>query len=902
MPTRLRQEPVLLQKDGYLRSIGGPQRRRKLFRQHSGLLTRLVQEQRITGLSIINRIGWIACVIAAAVAVGFGALEYGGGNLEYWSVSLLIVGVTGLACAPFASRSGSSSPLARMALWSAWLFPIYVAFQLVPLPVSVLRSLDPTRVDIARALGAVKATPQFAPISIVPDKTWMHLSRIAGYGLVFQVIREVVRRCARPWAMSAPLLLIGIFEAAWGLAQRGGRDPVSGTYANRDHFSGLLEMVLPFALIGATAVLHRGRKRGVLTIPLVICASGLFAAALTMFVAIAFSLSKMGFLSMLGSLGIMGILGLAFRMSGPKRWAASLALASALVLVLVFLPPNELVEQFGNAASDPTAESRLPIAKDTLHLITAYPLFGSGLGTFFPGLLRYQTSALNLTWVNAHDDYLELISELGFVGFLIPAVLVGSILVLAARAVLSATDAEKRLFAIACAGSFVAILIHSVADFNLYVPANAMVLSWIAGMSVVAFGEHLDTTRSIGHSWFAKSFLFTLGAFGALYASGWLAFIHAPKFDANYEKSFCRFGICNSQAVLDVLQAQCGGDVACVPSDRLTELLVRDPAGPYNWCDLGESLEKAGRTDDARLCFDRALALAPRIPDILSRAARFHFRLAENKKALGLMAGALEGDSDFNTEVFEEYEKRRIPVEDVLRFGLPSEPTILDAYLRAQIKQERVAEAITVWNWLLTRDHADVSLANDFVEFLIAKDKPNAAMHEWARYVEGRTKGYPETELVFNGDFESDATGGRFDWRIDRVAGVEVDFDTDTRHSGARSMRLRFDGTENLSDPRVQQSVFLQQGNYCFHAWIRAQGISTDEGLSLRLSSEVAPGVNFTTEPVLGSTDWKLIKHTFAGAGLVRISIVRNPSLKFDNKISGTLWIDQVSIRAVADN
>jgi hypothetical protein len=36
---------------------------------------------------------------------------------------------------------------------------------------------------------------------------------------------------------------------------------------------------------------------------------------------------------------------------------------------------------------------------------------------------------------------------------------------------------------VACAGALAAILLHSLADFNLYIPANAMLLAWIAGMT-----------------------------------------------------------------------------------------------------------------------------------------------------------------------------------------------------------------------------------------------------------------------------------------------------------------------------------------------------------------------------------------------------------------------------------
>jgi hypothetical protein len=40
---------------------------------------------------------------------------------------------------------------------------------------------------------------------------------------------------------------------------------------------------------------------------------------------------------------------------------------------------------------------------------------------------------------------------------------------------------RARYSAVACTGALAAILLYSLADFNLYIPANAMLLEWIAG-------------------------------------------------------------------------------------------------------------------------------------------------------------------------------------------------------------------------------------------------------------------------------------------------------------------------------------------------------------------------------------------------------------------------------------
>ena len=83
----------------------------------------------------------------------------------------------------------------------------------------------------------------------------------------------------------------------------------------------------------------------------------------------------------------------------------------------------------------------------------------------------------------AHNDYLQLLAELGWVGFAIGATLAFSVVRMAVQRAVRSADPEARYFALACAGALAAILVHSFADFNFYIPANAMLLAWIAGMT-----------------------------------------------------------------------------------------------------------------------------------------------------------------------------------------------------------------------------------------------------------------------------------------------------------------------------------------------------------------------------------------------------------------------------------
>jgi O-antigen ligase len=84
---------------------------------------------------------------------------------------------------------------------------------------------------------------------------------------------------------------------------------------------------------------------------------------------------------------------------------------------------------------------------------------------------------------HAHNDYLEIANDLG-----IPAaiLLFGSIVMLFVRLARKTASAEarfERVVTLGCMGSIAAILLHSLTDFNLYIPANALLFSLVLGLA-----------------------------------------------------------------------------------------------------------------------------------------------------------------------------------------------------------------------------------------------------------------------------------------------------------------------------------------------------------------------------------------------------------------------------------
>jgi O-antigen ligase len=103
-----------------------------------------------------------------------------------------------------------------------------------------------------------------------------------------------------------------------------------------------------------------------------------------------------------------------------------------------------------------------------------YPVFGSGLGSFPVVFPRYSGSATALAYTHAHNDYLEFGAEAGAVGLSLLGLMVLLSFAAALRAQQLRRDPLMRGLSFAAMMGILALMIHSAADFNLQIPANAL--------------------------------------------------------------------------------------------------------------------------------------------------------------------------------------------------------------------------------------------------------------------------------------------------------------------------------------------------------------------------------------------------------------------------------------------
>ncbi len=420
-------------------------------------------------------------LVALSLVWAYAVFEYGGVVGFDRKVFLFAAGLVGFVW--WLVNRRRFVPVPRVVLWCACLLPAWAALQLIPLPRFVLAVISPAREELLRGLDAVGVHQWAAPLNVLPSAGMNHLLLCCCYSLVFLLVYQVSAetRDGR-WFAVLPLVIVAVLESVLGIAQAIGGQTASGTYSNRDHYAGLLEMVLPFALAFPVA-LWRGldTRREFPVRPAIAMCVGFAAAALILVGGLS-SLSRAGFIAPLFAILVMGIV--AWRGKGGRSAVAALVLAAVLAGGFLFLPSDALIARFAETGNELTAEGRVTLWKESLAVLRDFPVFGCGLGGYESAFLRHKVTVPMVSDDRVHNDYLQFLIELGVAGFVIVAVLMGGIVRHVWRAASPGAEPRVRFLAIACIGSIAAIGLHSMVDFNLYIPANAMLLAWICGVGM----------------------------------------------------------------------------------------------------------------------------------------------------------------------------------------------------------------------------------------------------------------------------------------------------------------------------------------------------------------------------------------------------------------------------------
>jgi tetratricopeptide (TPR) repeat protein len=330
-----------------------------------------------------------------------------------------------------------------------------------------------------------------------------------------------------------------------------------------------------------------------------------------------------------------------------------------------------------------------------------------------------------------------------------------------------------------------------------------------------------------------------------------------------------------------------------------------DPLQADYWLDLATAFESAGQDADARGAYLRAKQTYPLSSEVAWRYGNFLLRQGQLEASLVEIHRAVSGDPKLVPLGASRALHATGDIERVLRDVLPATQETYLSALDAFVEEGALDPATAVWRRLVgLHQTIDLRRCDVFADKLLAAQRVDDARTVWqqALLLSGAVPaGMREFPLITDGGFERDPTNRGFDWRIYPLAGVGYAFDATIAHSGSRSLRISFDGSSNIDFVQVQQSVVVEPGTrYRLSGYFRLDSVTTDSGIRFTVFNPGGPGSFSPLSPSLvGSLPWGLSELEFTTGPetrLVEIHLCRLPGGHFDNKIRGTVWVDDVSL------
>jgi O-antigen ligase len=310
-----------------------------------------------------------------------------------------------------------------------------------------------------------------------PFLTRVELLKLAAYLLIFFLSTQVFRERRDLTNLVWFLILLCFSVSLLGIVQHftsdakiygfrtltAGGDPF-GPFVNRNHFAGFVELTLP---AGLALLIFRGLRRDM--IPL----TGLLT--IVPVGAMILSGSRGGIVSFGFEVAVLALLArLRKAPEGPRLVALAIVGFAALALV-AWLGTGRALERFSTLhPGDVTLSRRATMVHGAAHIFFDHPIIGAGLGSLVAVYPRYETVYDGHIVDHVHNDFMELLAEMGMLGGLCGLAFLW-ILVREARKSFTAEQGHfSRGIHAGAIAALCGLLLHSLVDFNLHIPSNAL--------------------------------------------------------------------------------------------------------------------------------------------------------------------------------------------------------------------------------------------------------------------------------------------------------------------------------------------------------------------------------------------------------------------------------------------
>ena len=427
-------------------------------------------------------------------AVAWGALSFAAVYpWAYWPLAVASGGLGGWAIwrsRRWRPRRPTSLEIALLAI------VLGMAIQLVPLPLAMFTRIQPAADRFLSNFSLLYnlQPPAWHPLSIDPAQTAIALGLAVGNALLLAGLVRLSERMDLEWLadrlawFGLGLTLLAFVQKALAAGSEtelvyGVWHPVYGgvpfgPFINRNHFAGWMAMLMPLVMAYSCGVLERApslrsRDAGgwIQWVARPAVSQFLFIAfsVLVMGTGVALTRSRSGILGFAVALLVLAMFMWRRAKGRGVRVLAGVYVVSLILGAVVWAGAQATVSKFSLSESD-LLQGRLPAWHDTMHIVSDFPVFGSGMGTYGTAMLLYQTGDRTALYQQSHNDYVQLLAEGGLL-VVIPAVwLIGLAAARIRRRLASADDPMRSWLRVGAIAGLAGIATQSLVDFTLQMP------------------------------------------------------------------------------------------------------------------------------------------------------------------------------------------------------------------------------------------------------------------------------------------------------------------------------------------------------------------------------------------------------------------------------------------------
>ena len=386
---------------------------------------------------------------------------------------------------------------------SLYVFLFFLGFQIIPLPIFVLKIISPRTVFVLSSLK--DSLPSFHSISLVPFDTLVFSFKFLVFCFFFLSLIYIRFQKKDILSIFNTILLSSAIQVFFGLLKYASGNKnfflffypledsiaveqrLTGTLANSDHFAFFLLIILP---IGFSLFFRKIKflednlsikDKIILTLNADKRLISYFVALILIGLGIILTGSRAAIITMLLLFLIFAQFSIYLKGSKPVRKKLKFIFL-AISGVAIFIGVQNSVNRLASTSFE--SSGRLLRWPNTISMFSDFPVFGTGFGTYRFSYYLYDTDEGGKWSTHAHNEYLETLSEGGLVGvvlFLIPLFLiVYSIIKMLGKR----RHPDVKMLGIGVMTSFFAAAFHSLFDFSLRIPSNIFILVLIAGLGV----------------------------------------------------------------------------------------------------------------------------------------------------------------------------------------------------------------------------------------------------------------------------------------------------------------------------------------------------------------------------------------------------------------------------------